>query len=95
MRIIETKIDKPKAPSQTLKVKNIILKNLSYLIIFKYINKKRNKLNTINSKLNRVHNKCLRFETKTITPLKNKNKGKNQFNNVIISFNSLTKTLVL
>lgn len=95
MRIIETKIDNPKAPSHTLKVKNIILKNLSKLNKFKYINKNKNNLKTINSKLNKVESKCLRFETNTITPLKNKNKGKNQLNNVNICFNSLTKTLVL
>jgi len=63
--------------------------------MFKYINKKRNNPKTINSNLSKVDNKCFRLETNTITPLKNKNKGKIQFNNVIISFNSLTKTLVL
>ena len=59
------------------------------------MNKNKNKPNTINSNLNNVESKCLRFEINTLTPLKNKNKGKIQYINVIISFNSLTKTLVL
>lgn len=79
----------PKVPSQTLKTKNIILKNISKFKIFKYINKNKNKLKTINSNLNKVDSKCLRLETKIKHPLKNKNKGRNHINNVIISFNSL------
>lgn len=88
-------MERPKAPSQTLKVKNIILKYVSWLYIFKYINKNKNNLKTINSKLNKVDNKCFRLETNIITPLKNKYKGKNQLINVNISFNSLIKTSVL
>jgi hypothetical protein len=65
------------------------------LNIFKYINKNKNNPKTINSNLNKVESKCFRLETNTTTPEKNKNKGKIQYINVIISFNSLIKTLVL
>lgn len=72
VRIIDTKIETPKAPSQTLKVKNIIEIYLSKLNLFKVNIKKKNKDNTINSKLNKVDNKCFRIKIKDNTPIKNK-----------------------
>lgn len=49
----------------------------------------------INSILNNIKSKCLRFNEKTIKPLKNINKNKKIFNINIISFNNLIKILVL
>jgi hypothetical protein len=92
---METKIETPKAPSQTLKVKNIIEKYNSKFNRFKNKKIKKNKDNTINSKLNKVDNKCLRLETKAITPIKNKYKINNHLKIINISFNNLTKISVL
>jgi hypothetical protein len=88
-------METPKAPSHTLKVKNNIEKYNSKFNIFKNKNNRKNKDKTINSKLNKVDNKCLRLETKAITPIKNKYITKTHFKNINISFNNLTKISVL
>ena len=60
------------------------------------MNKKKNKINTINSKLNNIESKCFRLETKQNKPKINKIIGILQYKIIIfISFNSLIKTLVL
>lgn len=58
MRIIETKIDSPKTPSQTEKLKKYIEKYISNLLKFKKKNKDKNTIKTINSKLSNIFNKC-------------------------------------
>nr|QLY89620.1 NADH dehydrogenase subunit 4L [Phaonia pallida] len=94
--MIETKMDKPKAPSQTLNTKNIKLKKSSLLNMNNQMNNMKNKLKTMYSKLNNMDNKCLRLNTKEKMPIMNKILDKLMFKIVTISsFNSLMKTLVL
>lgn len=45
---------------------------------FKYINVIKNNPNTINSNLNKVNNKCFRFDEKTQPPQTNINTGNPQ-----------------
>lgn len=71
MRIIDTKIDRPKAPSQTENTKNTINIYKSYSINNKYNIKIKKILNTIYSNLNKTINKCLCLETKIKFPIKN------------------------
>jgi len=52
-------------------------------------------IKTINSKLKSIENKWLWLETKQNKPKINKMIGKLQYKIIIISFNSLIKTLVL
>lgn len=63
MRIIETKIEIPNEPSHTFSTIKIIKKYISELILSK-INIDKNKINTINSNLNKVEIKCLRLDVK-------------------------------
>ena len=70
MRTIETKIERPKAPSQTLKVKYNINIYIPIKLAFTILNINKNKIITIISKLNKVESKCLWLETKEIQELK-------------------------
>jgi hypothetical protein len=56
--------------------------------------KKKNKDKIINSKLNKVANKCFQEEINEKTP-KKKIKKMKKFKNIIISFNNLTKNIGL
>jgi len=75
VRTIDTSKAKPKAPSQAAKVKKNNEKKISCPIKDKVNTINQNTLSIIYSNLNKVFNKCLRFEQKTQRPHNTLNTG--------------------
>lgn len=94
---METSNESPRAPSQATRVKKNIIRNVSDGRSLRHIVKSQKILNIINSNLRSVLRRCFREEINAMNPHRIPISAGLIWSQekIIISFNSLKKTLVL